>query len=242
MYDKSEFVSGPKPHGFIQEQYDDMFHYSVHKRPKAKKKIDFSNKATSIYELKDYQRLVEAIYFRDYYCLPGFETGLKFFKFLAKRPDLIQKGNQHHRKLQVWIPDTIVYNDQGSGVFWVYTGEDGFVHKTENFQDKHIVSKLGDQYHLDEVAAIIKSHEYDEMGRDTSEIEFLNTRDLAERAPTLFGRGEITVIQKFIKCKGPQPFVVRSVWRKDKPNYCWIISAKHRFQDPEVERESEQYS
>lgn len=149
--------------------------------------------------MKDYKRLVETIYFNDYRSVPGFETGLKFFKFLAKRPELKFKSTQHFRKLQIWIPDTIVYNDHGSGAFWIYTGEDGYVHKTENFQDKHIVSKLGDQYHLDEVAAIIKTHDYDEIGRDISEVEFLNTRDLAERAPTLFGRGEVTVIQKFIK-------------------------------------------
>lgn len=129
----------------------------------------------------------------------------------------------------------------GSGAFWIYTGEDGYVHKTENFQDKHVVSKLGDQYHLDEIAAIIKISDFDERNKPTTEIEFLNSRDLAERVPTWFGRGSVIVIQKFIKCKGPQPFIVRSVWRKDKPWYSWIISAKHKFEDPDIKVESEKF-
>lgn len=198
-------------------------------------------KTSGIYEVKEYHKLIDTIYFYSYKQFPVFETKLKFYKFLAKRTDLKQSSSQHQRKLQLWIPDTIVYNDMGSGAFWIYTGEDGYVHKTENFQDKHVISKLGDQYHLDEIAAVIKMSDYDESNRPTSEIEFLNSRDLAERAPTCFGRGAVMVIQKFIKCKGPQPFIVRSVWRKDKPSYSWIITAKHKFQDPEIKTEAEKY-
>ena len=116
------------------------------------------------------------------------------------------------------------------------------MHKTESFQEKHIFSKLGDQYHLDEVTAVLKLTDYDEMGREITDIELLNSRDLAERAPSCYGRGELCAIQKFIKCKGPQPFIVRSVWRKDDPNYSWMITAKHKFQDPDIKNEAEKFS
>lgn len=241
IYNASPYVTGNKPTGYIHEPFDDMFHFSGEKKRKLQRKKE-GNRANSLYELKEYHRLIEAISFRDFKPFPGLETKLKFYKFLAKRPDIKQKSTQHQRKLQLWIPDTIVYNDTGSPAVWVYTGEDGHVHKTESFQEKHIVSKLGDQYHLDEITAIIKLIDYDEHGREFTEVEMLNSRDLAERAPACYGRGELCVIQKFIKCKGPQPFVVRSVWRKDSPNYSWIITAKHKFQDPAVQKEAERFS
>lgn len=65
------------------------------------------------------------------------------------------------------------------------------MHKTESFQEKHIVSKLGDQYHLDEISAVLKFIDYDEMGHQFTDIELLNSRDLAERAPSCYGRGEL---------------------------------------------------
>ena len=36
--------------------------------------------------------------------------------------------------------------------------------------------------------------------------------------------------------------MVRSVWRKESPNYSWIITAKHKFQDPEIKNEAEKFS
>jgi hypothetical protein len=208
---------------------------------RVKKKSD-GKFATSLYELKEYKRLIEAVSFKDYPLNQELQNNLKFFKFLAKKPNLKQSSSQHQRKLRLWLPDTVVYNDVGSPAFWVYTGEDGWVHKTENFQEKHVVSKLGDQYHLDEVTAVMKTIDYDENGLEFTDIEILNSRDLAERAQASYGRGELWAIQKFIKWKGPQPFVVRSVWRKENPNYSWIITGKHKFQDPEIQREAEKFS
>lgn len=112
IYNASRYVTGNRPVGFVEEPYDDMLHFTGEKKV-VKRKTNV-NAGYSEYERKDYHRLVEAISFNGYKQCPGFETKLKFFKFLAKRPDLKQKQNKHQRKLQLWIPDTIVYNDTGS--------------------------------------------------------------------------------------------------------------------------------
>ncbi len=39
------------------------------------------------------------------------------------------------------------------------------------------------------------------------------------------------VIQSFIKCKGPKAFVCRTVWRKEKKPYLYILSSKTSYSD-----------
>ncbi len=39
------------------------------------------------------------------------------------------------------------------------------------------------------------------------------------------------VIQSFIKCKGPKAFVCRTVWRKEKKPYLYILSNKTSYSD-----------
>ena len=90
---------------------------------------------------------------------------LNFYRYLAKLPDLKKVGNAHEWKLNLWIPDTIVYNDGGLQPFWVYTGEDGVVWKTEAFSEKDIISKMANQFKLDELVSIAKfSDEVDHVG------------------------------------------------------------------------------
>ncbi len=38
-------------------------------------------------------------------------------------------------------------------------------------------------------------------------------------------------IQKFIKCKGPNSFIYRAIYRKSKPPSCYIITNKTSFFD-----------
>lgn len=63
-----------------------------------------------------------------------------FYKYLAKRPEFGNKEPKLH-KLQLWVPDTVVYNDN-CPPYWIYTGGDGFVYKTETFMDKHIIDQF----------------------------------------------------------------------------------------------------
>jgi hypothetical protein len=39
------------------------------------------------------------------------------------------------------------------------------------------------------------------------------------------------VIQSFIKCKGPKAFVCRTIWRKEKKPYLYILSNKTSYSD-----------
>jgi len=99
----------------------------------------------------------------------------EFYKFLAKKPK--KSSSMHERKLHLWIPDTIVYNDGSNQPFWVYTGSDGIVRKTEDFTEKDIISKMANQFKLDELICIAK------QGSDGAVVELLNARDIVTKIP-----------------------------------------------------------
>jgi hypothetical protein len=45
------------------------------------------------------------------------------------------------------------------------------------------------------------------------------------------------VIQKFVKSKGPNAFITRAIWRKNKPPSCYVITNKTSFFDPDKNKE-----
>ena len=45
---------------------------------------------------------------------------------------------------------------------------------------------------------------------------------------------DVTVIQRFVRCKGPYAFVCRVVWRRHKPSYTWVITNKVMFNDKDT--------
>jgi hypothetical protein len=47
-----------------------------------------------------------------------------------------------YAKLELWIPDTIVFNDCDVP-YWIYTNSEGVVCRTEDFNERHVVSKMG---------------------------------------------------------------------------------------------------
>lgn len=61
---------------------------------------------------------------------------INLFKLFAFKPESIPDGEENaiwHR-LQVWIPDTIIYNDTISlPPFWIYSSPDGYVYRNEDF-------------------------------------------------------------------------------------------------------------
>ena len=99
--------------------------------------------------------MIERIQFKDFNNYPHdlFQPGIKFLKFLARKPS--NKELNKFSLLKLWIPDTIVY-EQGIDPYWIYSGFDGLVYRTEKFYDKTVVSKLGNKYQLNELSAIIK--------------------------------------------------------------------------------------
>ena len=61
----------------------------------------------------------------------------------------------------------------------------------------------------------------------------MSTRDLAQKmSSTNSGNSEIFIIQKFVKSKGPNAFIVRAFYRKSKPPQCYVITNKTSFFDP----------
>lgn len=125
----------------------------------------------------------------------SFWPRLDFYKFLAKLPDLKKTTSTHERKLQVWLPDTIVYNDPGLQPYWVYTGKDGIVWKTEDFIDKDIVSKMANQFKLDELVCVAKCVDWDAgNGVKKATVTALNARDMTYQIPAFTSCGSIVVL------------------------------------------------
>lgn len=54
-------------------------------------------------------------------------------------------------------------------------------------------------------------------------------------------RNETTVIQKFIKSNGPKAFICRTVWRKGKNAYSWIITNKYDYYSKEKVSDNDKY-
>lgn len=43
--------------------------------------------------------------------------------------------------------------------------------------------------------------------------------------------GGAIVIQRFVKSKGPNAFITRAVWKKNKPPSCYVITNKTSYFD-----------
>lgn len=80
---------------------------------------------------------------------------LYFYKYLARKPEYCKRDLTKYQKLELWIPDTIVFNDSECP-YWIYTNHEGVVCRTEDFNERHIVSKLGNQYSIDELVVCCK--------------------------------------------------------------------------------------
>ncbi|CAK94850.1 unnamed protein product (macronuclear) [Paramecium tetraurelia] len=50
---------------------------------------------------------------------------------------------------------------------------------------------------------------------------------------------DMCVIQKFVKSNGPKAFICRTIWRKDKNPYCYIITNKEDFFSPSTNPKTE---
>jgi hypothetical protein len=76
------------------------------------------------------------------YEVESFLPFLYFYKFLARRPEFCKRDLTKYAKLELWIPDTIVFNDCDVP-YWIYTNSEGVVCRTEDFNERHVVSKMG---------------------------------------------------------------------------------------------------
>ena len=56
----------------------------------------------------------------------------------------------------MFIPDTIVINDQDLPPMWFYTSKEGYVYRTDLYNYRNVVSKFNKNTHPDEVVAVVK--------------------------------------------------------------------------------------
>ena len=154
------------------------------------------------------------------------QASFLFFKFLCMKPDLeIEWSKLKNAKpiprLKLFVPDTIIYNDVDSST-WTFTDNDGYV-KRKIFLDHDVIDKFksttGDN---NEIIAIYKAPVL-KNGRITeNQIELLNYEGLEKYL--LAKTSSQVCIQRIVKSKGPKAFICRSVWRRHKPAYVYVLT------------------
>ena len=161
-----------------------------------------------------------------------FQPSIFFFKFLANKPDYekenSEKGKKVTSKLKLYVPDTIVLNDLDSN-YWIYTDIEGNVNRIEE-TDADVIEKFKSNDKDENELIGVSKMPISKDGRvDENRLDLLNLDELEK---CLFSKsGSQIAIQRFIKCRGPKAFVCRSVWRRNKPAYIYILTNKDNFHD-----------
>ena len=170
-----------------------------------------------------------------------FQPSIYFFKFLANKPDY-EKENQEKGKvctsrLKLFIPDTIVLNDLDAN-YWIYTDIEGYVNRVEE-SDNEVIEKFKPQNDKNELIAVSKMPIMRDGLLGENQLTLLNLEELEK---CLFSKsGTQIAIQRFVKCRGPRAFLCRSVWRRDKPPYVYILTNKANYLDDEVKNQYLKY-
>jgi LMBR1 domain-containing protein 1 len=124
--------------------------------------------------------------------------------------------------------------------FWIYTDLDGNICKLETYSDSDVILKLqssnADENELIAVCKTpISSFIEDKELIEKNDLKLLNQDELEKY---LFSKkSEVFVIQKFVKCRGPKAFVCRTVWRRNKPPYVYILTNKANYMDIVLKQE-----
>jgi hypothetical protein len=127
----------------------------------------------------------------------------------------------------VWTPDTIVYHDIENN-FWLYSNEACVVWRTDNFNFKTVSSKLSNFCSENELVAVFKS----DALSTTVKSKLLTAQELGFISQTVGSSGaekSRCVIQRYIKSIGSKAFKVRTVWSRDEPPYCFIVTNKSGY-------------
>ena len=161
-----------------------------------------------------------------------FQPSIFFFKFLANKPDYekenSEKGKPPKARLKLYVPDTIVLNDLDTN-YWIYTDIEGYVTRVEEIDNDVIEKFKSREKDENELIGVSKIPICKEGRLDENQLTLLNLDELEK---CLFNKsGSQTAIQRFIKCRGPKAFVCRSVWRRDKPPYIYILTNRANYHD-----------
>ena len=172
--------------------------------------------------------------FKEYGDYPDdvFQPSIFFFKFLANKPDYekenSEKGKTPKARLKLYVPDTIILNDLDTN-YWIYTDIEGYVTRVEEV-DNDVIEKFKSlEKDENELIGVSKIPIMKDGRLDENQLTLLNLDELEK---CLFNKsGSQTAIQRFIKCRGPKAFVCRSVWRRNKPPYIYILTNKANYHD-----------
>ncbi|EGR33256.1 lmbr1-like conserved region family protein, putative [Ichthyophthirius multifiliis] len=74
-----------------------------------------------------------------------------------------------------------------------------------------------------------------------NKIKLVSSKKLLQAVKHSLQTTELTCFQKFVKSNGSKAFICRTVWRKDKNPYCWIITNKNDFYANEKIGEQQKY-
>jgi hypothetical protein len=144
--------------------------------------------------------------------------------------------------LKINIPDTIVKNDN-EPPYWIYTNENGNVVRMEHSNDSEIISKFKSTVdNPNEVITVFKAPHILGEAVDNNILKLLNLEELEKylfsKHSSKFLKLHLIIyflflitlgtfaLQKFIKCKGPKAFLCRTVFRRGKPSYVYILTNK----------------
>jgi hypothetical protein len=156
----------------------------------------------------------------------NFQPSVFFFKFLAPKSDF---NDNKRPKLKLHVPDTIVLNDVETN-YWMFTDLDGNVTKVDLNSDAAVLEKFKSTTNNNlELLGIAKSPIFSKKRFIENRSELLSYDELERNL--LSKNSSQFAIQRFVKCKGPKAFICRTVWRRDKPSYSYILTNKLNYMD-----------
>ena len=112
--------------------------------------------------------------------------------------------------------------------FWLYSNEACTVWRTDNFTYKTVSNKLSNFCSQNELVGVIKLESY--IG--PTKTKLMTSQELATTVQNASSSGadkSRCVIQRYIKCIGSKAFKVRTIWSRDAPPYCFIVTNKSSY-------------
>jgi hypothetical protein len=164
----------------------------------------------------------------------------------APRPDVPshvlarQQQRKNLKRLRMWMPDTVVYCGV-DGPFWLFSHRNGLLYRTQKFETSMMISKLGSRKFPEDpiclhkesilVPASVPPTDPPKFAFHGNKTAVVNTLELERLVETFSNAKEdsVSVIQRFIKCKGPQACTFRTMVRDGKQPTGWCITNKARF-------------
>lgn len=109
------------------------------------------------------------------------------------------------------------------------------------FVPKNVQVKFSQDAENDyELVAVLKKPQYKNLELVGNDVKSVVVKELpALTANIMSTRGDVTVLQRYVRSKGPKAFICRSVWRRGSNALAWLITNKHDLNDnsiPEADR------